>query len=82
MKTETTAINIDRGKGDFFYPEAHVRDAGVGLSERTIHYIANVKEDPDWVRDFRLRALRTFWVLGRIGSSVSAWRCYARTSAT
>ena len=31
MKTETTAINIDRGKGDFFYPEVHVRDAGVGL---------------------------------------------------
>src|SRR5256714_7319597 len=61
MKTETTAINIDRGKGDFSYPEAHVRDAGAGLSERTIHYIADVKEDPEWVRDFRLRALKTFW---------------------
>src|ERR1700748_1103942 len=60
MKTETTAINIDRGKGDFSYPKAHVRDAGAGLSERTIHYIADVKEDPDWVRDFRLRALKTF----------------------
>src|SRR3954447_17463468 len=60
MKTETTAINIDRGKGDFFYPEAHVRDAGAGLSERIIHYIADVKGDPDWVRDFRLRALKTF----------------------
>ena len=60
MKTETTAINIDSGKGDFSYPEAHVRDAGTGLSERTIHYIADVKEDPDWVRDFRLRALKTF----------------------
>ena len=44
MKTETTAINIDRGKGDFSYPEVHVRDAGAGLSERTIHYIADVKE--------------------------------------
>src|SRR6186713_1902569 len=59
MKTETTAINIDRGKGDFSYPEVHVR--GAGLSERTIHYIADVKQDPDWVRDFRLRALKTFW---------------------
>ena len=47
MKTETTAINIDRGKGDFSYPEAHLRDAGTGLSEHTIHYIADVKEDPD-----------------------------------
>src|SRR6187431_1731343 len=60
MKTETTAINIDRGKGDFSYPEAHVRDAGAGLSERTVHYISDVKEDPDWVREFRLRGLKTF----------------------
>src|SRR3954467_11497930 len=60
MKTETTAINIDRGKGDFSYPEAHVRDAGAGLSERTVHYISDVKDDPDWVREFRLRALKTF----------------------
>ena len=56
MKTETSAVNIDRSKGDFSYPEAHVRDAGTGLSERTIHYISDVKEDPDWVRDFRQRA--------------------------
>src|SRR5260370_7160068 len=61
MKTETSAVNIDRGKGDFSYPEAHVRDAGAGLSERTVHYIADVKGDPDWVREFRLRALKTFW---------------------
>src|ERR1044072_5918012 len=60
MKTETAAIDIDRGKGDFFYPEAHVRDAGVGLSEQTIHYIADVKDDPDWVREYRLRRLQTF----------------------
>src|SRR5213083_511423 len=60
MKTETSAVNIDRSKGDFFYPEAHVRDAGAGLSERTVRYISDVKEDPDWVREFRLRGLRTF----------------------
>ena len=29
-----------------------------GLSEKTIHYISDVKEDPDWVREFRLNALR------------------------
>ena len=60
MKTETSAVDIDRNKGDFFYPEAHVRDAGAGLSERTVHYISDVKEDPDWVREFRLRGLKTF----------------------
>src|SRR5205807_1464924 len=50
----------DRNKGDFFYPEAHVRDAGIGLSERTIHYIADVKDDAAWVREYRLRGLKTF----------------------
>ena len=60
MKTKTSAVDIDRNKGDFFYPEAHVRDAGIGLSERTIHYIADVKDDPAWVREYRLRGLKTF----------------------
>src|SRR6266705_1120262 len=60
MKTETKAVDIDRDKGDFAYPEVHVRDAGRGLSEKTIHYISDVKEDPDWVREFRLRGLKTF----------------------
>src|SRR5205809_211873 len=60
MKTETSAVDINRNIGDFFYPEVHVRDAGAGLSERTIHYISDVKEDPDWVREFRLRGLKTF----------------------
>ncbi len=60
MKTGTKAVDIDRNKGDFAYPEVHVRDAGRGLSEKTIHYISDVKEDPDWVREFRLRGLKTF----------------------
>ncbi len=60
MKTENKAVDINRNIGDFAYPEVHVRDAGAGLSERTIHYISDVKEDPDWVREFRLRGLKTF----------------------
>src|ERR1700738_888985 len=60
MKTETKAVDINRNIGDFAYPEVHVRDAGTGLSEKTIHYISDVKEDPDWVREFRLRGLKTF----------------------
>src|SRR5437868_1160570 len=61
MKTETSAVDINRGIGDFAYPEVHVRDAGTGLSEKTIHYISDVKEDPDWVRSFALEASRHFW---------------------
>src|SRR5438128_980766 len=60
MKTETSAVDINRSIGDFSYPEAHVRDAGAGLSERTVRYISEVKEDPDWVREFRVGALKTF----------------------
>src|SRR6266705_1816950 len=60
MKTENKAVDIDRNRGDFAYPEVHIRDAGRGLSEKTIHYISDVKEDPDWVREFRLRGLKTF----------------------
>src|SRR5580693_6176073 len=60
MKTESSAVDINRNIGDFSYPEAHVRDAGAGLSERTIHYISDVKEDPAWVREYRLRGLKTF----------------------
>jgi len=28
MKTENKAVDINRGIGDFAYPEVHVRDAG------------------------------------------------------
>jgi Fe-S cluster assembly protein SufB len=55
-----TAIDVDRGKGDFHFPEKHKYDAGRGLSEKTIQYISDVKDDPQWVRDFRMRALEIF----------------------
>ena len=54
------AIDIDRAKGDFHFPENHKYDAGVGLSTDTINYISDVKNDPDWVRAFRLKAYETF----------------------
>lgn len=58
--TTKNAINIDRSKGDFHYPEAHKFDAGVGLTEATIDYISDVKNDPEWVREFRKKALKVF----------------------
>src|SRR5205807_1379203 len=60
MKTETNAVDINRNIGDFHYKVDYAKDAGSGLSEKTIHYISDVKEDPDWVREFRLRGLKTF----------------------
>src|SRR5437588_6325579 len=60
MPTETPTINIDRSVGDFHYDVKYAHDAGTGLSEQTIHFISDVKEEPDWIRDFRLRALKVF----------------------
>ncbi|MGD7651947.1 MAG: Fe-S cluster assembly protein SufB [Verrucomicrobiales bacterium] len=54
------AIDIDRSKGDFTFPERHKYDAGVGLNAKTIDYISDVKDDPAWVREFRHKALKTF----------------------
>ena len=56
-----TAIDIDRSQGDFSFPENHKYDAGVGLSKDTVDYICDVKNDPDWVREFRHKALETFY---------------------
>jgi len=61
METETkTSIDIDRSVGDFSYDMDYAFDAGTGLDEKTIDYISDVKNDPDWVRAFRKDALRKF----------------------
>src|ERR1700736_809796 len=60
MSTANNTIDINRDIGDFSYEVKHQRDAGVGLDEKTIHYISDVKEDPDWVREFLLKPLKTF----------------------
>src|SRR6266513_2426730 len=60
MTKDPSALEIERNIGNFAYPETHTHDAGVGLSEKTIHYISDVKQDPDWVREFRLNAYKIF----------------------
>jgi Fe-S cluster assembly protein SufB len=58
---ETDQLTIDRNRGDFRYPEQHEFDAGIGLTHETIDYIVDVKGEPDWVREFRHKALDTFF---------------------
>jgi Fe-S cluster assembly protein SufB len=58
--SEKPDLEIDREFGNFHYPEHHKYDAGIGLGEKTIDYICDVKQDPDWIRDFRKRALKVF----------------------
>src|SRR5690625_3159788 len=52
--------NINTNIGDFSFPEEHKYDAGTGLSPEVIDYISDVKEEPDWIREFRHKALKTF----------------------
>jgi len=53
-------LEIDRTLGNFSYEVKHQFDAGVGLTHDTIDYIVNVKGEPDWIREFRHKALDTF----------------------
>src|ERR1700760_1809294 len=60
MSTESESIAIDRDIGNFFYNITATRDAGVGLSEKTIDYIVDVKGEPEWLREFRKNAYNIY----------------------
>lgn len=60
MTTSPPQIDIDREKGNFHYDTDYPFDAGVGLSEKTVRYISDIKGEDPWVRDFRLKALDIF----------------------
>ncbi len=60
MTEESTVLDIDREKGNFSYETSYEFDAGIGLSEDTLKYISDVKEEDEWVREFRQDALRVF----------------------
>lgn len=54
------AILVDNEKGNFSFPEDYQYDAGTGLTKETIEYISKVKNEAEWVKDFRLKALELF----------------------
>lgn len=60
MSTEKAQIDINRDIGNFHYTMKPTHDAGIGLTEKTIDYISDVKDEPDWIREFRKKALKTF----------------------
>ncbi len=57
---QTKQIDVDREKGNFHYETSYAYDAGVGLSEEVVNYVSGVKEEDEWIRDFRLKALGIF----------------------
>jgi Fe-S cluster assembly protein SufB len=59
-EVENPVAGIDQTKGDFKYDVKYDYDAGTGLSEQTIRYISQVKQEAPWLLEFRLNALKTF----------------------
>ncbi len=57
---QAKALDIERNVGNFRYDTSYDLDAGKGLSEKTIDFICNAKKEPDWIRDFRKKALKIF----------------------
>lgn len=60
MSDAQAQLEIDREKGNFRYDVDYEFDAGKGLTEATIDYICDVKEEPEWIRAFRKEALKKF----------------------
>ncbi len=63
MTSSTTPI-IDkedyRAKYGFYDPESALFKANKGLTAEIVNLISDMKEEPDWMRQFRLRALGLF----------------------
>jgi Fe-S cluster assembly protein SufB len=57
---QAKALDAERDVGNFSYKTDYDFDAGKGLSERTINYICDTKGEPDWIREFRMKALKIF----------------------
>jgi len=60
INDQEEAIKVDYEKGNFTFPEDYEFDAGTGLSEKTVEYISNIKNEAQWIKDFRLKALKIF----------------------
>ena len=63
-KTETTAIDINEGyaeKYGFHDTEQHVFKSRKGLDREIVEEISRLKNEPDWMREFRLKSLDIFF---------------------
>ncbi|HLD85359.1 MAG TPA: Fe-S cluster assembly protein SufB, partial [archaeon] len=47
-------------KYGFSMPESYVYKADKGLSEEVVRKISEIKNEPEWMTDFRVRSLKIF----------------------
>ncbi len=60
MDNKVLDIGLDQYKYGFHDPEKHLFKAKKGLSKETVEEISWLKGEPDWMRDFRLKAYSIF----------------------
>ncbi len=60
MKEKTQVADIDRSLYDFRYEDADSYKVKEGLTEDIVSQISEEKGDPEWMREFRLRALKIY----------------------
>ncbi|MFP4114921.1 MAG: Fe-S cluster assembly protein SufB [Spirochaetales bacterium] len=59
-KTDAPALEMGDYKFGFAYPDQSVFKTGKGLSADVVNAISDHKNEPDWMRRFRLRSLEEF----------------------
>jgi len=60
MSLPQAAVELGEYKAGFHYPDISVFKTRKGLSEEVVNAISEHKGEPDWMRQFRLRAYRAF----------------------
>lgn len=60
MSSVREATNLDYSKYDFKEPEQYVTEFPRGINEKIVEEISRIKNEPQWMTDFRLKAYRHF----------------------
>ncbi|MCR5501821.1 MAG: Fe-S cluster assembly protein SufB [Lachnospiraceae bacterium] len=60
MKEKTQVEDINRSFYDFRYEDGDAYKVSEGLTEEIVLKISEEKNDPDWMRDFRLKSLKIY----------------------
>src|SRR5574339_132583 len=60
IDTNVTALNLDDYKYGFKDPDNYVFKSEKGLSRKVVEQISGMKEEPEWMLKFRLKALEIY----------------------
>lgn len=60
IKEKTNVEDIDRSIYDFRYSDEDSMKLEEGLTEKTVLELSETKDDPEWMRDFRLSSLKIY----------------------